>query len=112
MDTETMEITRTERLDLDPVERGRTTAMMSADGNTLFVGVGGEAVIRVAIDSLETLGHWSLPGNVTGLALSEDGARLYAALGDHVAIVDAGTGDALSTFSFGRTESILHVATP
>ncbi|HWL90204.1 MAG TPA: hypothetical protein VNP90_02460 [Actinomycetota bacterium] len=112
MDTETMEITRTERLDLDPAERGRTTAMMSADGNTLFVGVGGEAINRVAIDSLQTLGPWPLPGNVTGLALSEDGARLYAALGDHVAIVDAGTGDPLSTFSFGRTESILHVATP
>lgn len=112
MDTETMEITRTQRVTLDPVEHGRTTAMMSADGNTLYVGVGGESIARIDIDTLETLGRWPLPGNVTGLALSEDGARLYAALGDNVAIVDTGTGDALATFSFGRTESILHVATP
>ena len=49
---------------------------------------------------------------MTGLALSEDGLRLYAALGEHVAIVDTGTGAALETLSFGRTESILHVATP
>lgn len=112
MDTESMEITRSARITLDPVEYGRTTAMLSADGNTLFVGVGGESITRVDVDSLETLGRWPLPGNVTGLALSEDGARLYAALGDHIAIVDTSTGDALGTFSFGRTESILHVATP
>jgi hypothetical protein len=48
---------------------------------------------------------------VTGLALSDDGARLYAALGDSLAVVDTGTGDA-TTLSFGRIESILHVATP
>jgi hypothetical protein len=86
--------------------------MLSADGNTLFVGVGGESITRVDIDTLQTIGDWSLPGNVTGLALSADGARLYAALGDHVAIVDTGTGDALATLSFGPTDSILHVATP
>jgi hypothetical protein len=112
MDTETMEINRTQRVRLDPLEHGRTTAMLSADGNTLYVGVGGETVTRVDADSLDVLGRWPLPGNVTGLALSEDGARLYAALGEEVAIVDTRTGDALATFSFGRTESILHVATP
>jgi hypothetical protein len=112
MDTETMEITRTGRIGLAPNEHGRTTAMLSADGNTLFVGVGGESITRVDIDTFQTIGDWSLPGNVTGLALSADGARLYAALGDHVAIVDTGTGDALATLSFGPTDSILHVATP
>jgi DNA-binding beta-propeller fold protein YncE len=86
--------------------------MMSADGNTLYVGVGGSAVSRIDIQTLEVLGRWRLPGDVTGLALSDDGARLYAALGDDVAIVDTGTGDALATLSFGRVESILHVATP
>ena len=112
MDTNSMEITRSGRIDLGPLENGRTTARMSADGNTLFVGSGGSAVSRIDIDTLEMLGRWPLPGDVRGLALSEDGARLYAALGDSVAVVDTGTGDALTTLSFERVESILHVATP
>ncbi len=112
MDTRSLEITETRRIDLPPLERGRTSAILSADGNTLYVGAGGSAITRIDIDSLEILEPWPVSGNVTGLALSEDGARLYAALGEDVAVVNARTGDALSTFSFGRTESILHVATP
>jgi hypothetical protein len=111
MDTETMEIVRTGRVELGALEKGRTSAMLSADGNTLYVGVGAESITRIDIDSLEVLGRWPLPGKVTGLAMSEDGARLYAALGEHVAIVDTGTGAPLGTLSFGPTESILHVAT-
>jgi len=112
MDTRSMEITRSERIDLGSFEHGRTSARMSADGNTMYVGVGGSAVSRIDIDTLEVLERWPLPGDVTGLAMSDDGARLYAALGDGVAIVDTGTGDALTTLSFGGVESILHVATP
>ena len=112
MDTRSLEITETRSIDLPPLERGRTSAILSADGNTLYVGSGGASITRVDIDSLEVLEPWPVSGNVTGLALSEDGARLYAALGEDVAVVDARTGDALSTFSFGPTESILHVATP
>jgi hypothetical protein len=112
MDTESMEITRTARVKLGAVEKSRTSARLSADGNTLYVGVGGASITRIDIDSLEVLGHWPLPGKVTGLALSEDGDRLYAALGEQVAIVDTDTGAALGTLSFGRTQSILHVATP
>ena len=111
MDTDSMEITRSERLDLAPLERGRTTARMSADGHTLYVGVGGSAVSRIDVDTFEVLGNWTLPGDVSGLAVSDDGARLYAALGDRVAIVDTGTGHTLETLSFGSVESILHVAT-
>jgi DNA-binding beta-propeller fold protein YncE len=112
MDTETLAITQTERVELGRLEHGRTSAMLSADGNTLYVGVGGSSVSRIDVATLEVLGRWPLPGDVTGLALSEDGARLYAALGDSVAIVDSGTGDALATLPFGQVESILHVATP
>ena len=112
MDTRSLEITEARSIDLPPLERGRTSAILSADGNTLFVGAGGASITRIDIGSLGILEPWPVSGDVTGLALSEDGARLYAALGDHIAIVDASTGDALGTFSFGRTESILHVATP
>jgi hypothetical protein len=112
MDTETLAITQSERVELGRLEHGRTSAMLSADGNTLFVGVGASSVSRIDVATLEVLGRWPLPGDVTGLALSEDGARLYAALGDSVAIVDTGTGDAMATLPFGQVESILHVASP
>jgi DNA-binding beta-propeller fold protein YncE len=112
MDTMTLEITRTERIDLTPLGPGRTSAILSEDGNTLYVGLGGSSVSRVDAATLDVLGDWPLPGHVTGLALSEDGARLYAALGDSLAVVDTGTGDAQATLAFGQVESILHVATP
>ena len=112
MNTKSLRITRSERIEVGPLERGRTSARMSADGKTLYLGIGGSAVSRIDVETLEVLGRWPLPGDVTGLALSDDGARLYAALGDDVAIVDTGTGDALATLSFGRVDSILHVATP
>ena len=111
LNTRSLKITRSERIDLGPLEHGRTSARMSADGSTLYVGVGGSAVSRIDVETFELLGRWPLPGDVTGLALSDDGARLYAALGDSLAVVDTGTGDA-TTLSFGRIESILHVATP
>jgi hypothetical protein len=112
MDTRTLEIIRTKPIDLRALENGRTSAILSADGTILYVGVGGSSVSRVDVATLDVLEDWPLPGDVTGLALSEDGARLYAAIGDSVAIVDTGTGDASATRSFGPVESILHVATP
>jgi DNA-binding beta-propeller fold protein YncE len=111
MNTRSLKITRSERIDVGPLEHGRTSARMSADGSTLYVGVGGSAVSRIDVETFELLGRWPLPGDVTGLALSDDGARLYAALGNSLAVVDTGTGDA-TTLSLGRIESILHVATP
>ena len=112
MDTRTLEITRSERIDLGPLEQGRTSARMSADGSTLFVGDGGPSLARIDTETLRMAGRWPLPGAVSGLALSEDGARLYAALGGRVTLVDTDTGDATATLSFGGIESILHVATP
>jgi DNA-binding beta-propeller fold protein YncE len=112
MDTRRLEIVRTKRVDLRPPENGRTSAILSADGNILYVGLGGSSVSRIDVTTLDVLEGWPLPGDVLGLALSEDGARLYAAIGDGVAIVDTATGDASATLSFGHVESILHVATP
>lgn len=112
MNTGSLKITRSEAIDLGTLEHGRTSARMSADGKTLFVGVGGSSLALVDTGTLDVLGRWTLPGEVTGLAVSEDGARLYAALGGSVAIVDTGTGDPTGTLSFGQVESILHVATP
>ena len=112
MNTRSLKITRSEQVDLGPLGEGRTSARMSADGRTLFVGDGGSSLARIDVHTLEVIGRWQLPGAVTGLAMSEDGARLYAALGGPVAVVDIGTGDASATLPFGHVESVLHVATP
>jgi hypothetical protein len=112
MNTRTLKITRSQQVDLGPLEQGRTSARMSADGRTLFVGDGGSSLARIDVRTLEVIGRWQMPGAVTGLAMSEDGARLYAALGGPVAIVDTGTGNATTTLPLGHVESVLYVATP
>jgi sugar lactone lactonase YvrE len=112
MNTETLEITRSERIDLGPLEGGRTSARMSADGSTLFVGDGGPSVARIDTGTLRMTGRWPLPDAVSGLAMSEDGARLYAALGGRVTVVHTDTGDATTTLAFDGIDSILHVTTP
>jgi DNA-binding beta-propeller fold protein YncE len=112
MNTKTLKITRSARIEIGPLEGGRTSARMSADGLTLFVGDGGSSIVRIDVGTLEVVGRWQLPGAVTGLAMSRDGARLYAALEGSVAVVDTGTGNASATLPFGHVESILHVATP
>jgi hypothetical protein len=112
LNTRTMAIMRTERVDLGELHRGRTTALMSEDGSILHVGTGGASVVRIDARTLDVLGRWELPGDLTAMALSPDGARLYAAAGDRVAVVDAATGEPLSTLPFGPIASILHVATP
>ena len=112
MNTTTLEITRSEPIDLGPLEGGSTSARMSADGSTLFVGDGGSSLARIDTGTLQISGRWPLPDDVSGLALSDDGARLYAALGGRVAVVDTDTGDATTTLAFGGVESILHVTTP
>jgi hypothetical protein len=112
MNSKTLEITRAERIDLGPLEGGRTSARMSADGRTLFVGDGGSSLARIDTGTLQMTGRWPLLDDVSGLALSEDGARLYAALGGRVTVVDTDTGDATTTLAFGGIESILHVTTP
>jgi hypothetical protein len=112
MNTRSLKITRSEPIDLGSLEQGRTSARMSADGKTLFVGVGGSSLALVDTGTLEVAGRWPVPEDVTGLALSRDGARLYAALGGSVAVVDTDTGDATGTLAFGQVETILHVSTP
>jgi acetyl-CoA carboxylase alpha subunit len=86
---------------------------MSADGDTLFVGSArdGAAVYAVDVETLEIRERWPMTSTVTGLGLSGDGLRLYAAVDDRVAIVDTATGRAFAALSFEGVDSILHVAT-
>lgn len=72
----------------------RTAAQMSADGETLFVATAGDRSIVSAVDAswFGTVGRWELDDPVSSIGLSADGSRLYAALGNRVAVLDPDSG--------------------
>ena len=113
MNTKTLKISSTAHLDLTGTGGDRTSAVTSLDGERLFIGsaMDGSAVYEVDTTTMRIVGRWTMPATVSGLALSGDGTRLYAALDDRVAILDATTGEELTTLGFGGA-SILHVSTP
>jgi hypothetical protein len=113
MNTNTLRIHRTAHLDLSGAGGERTAAVTSIDGERLFIGsaMDGSAVYEVDTASMRIVARWTMPATVSGLALSGDGARLYAALDDRVAILDSTTGEELTSLGFGGA-SILHVASP
>ncbi|MGZ5298651.1 MAG: YncE family protein [Actinomycetota bacterium] len=113
MNTRTLEIERTGRVPLSALGGVRTSAQVSADGRTLYVGSldDGAAVLAIDTASLEVAHRWPMHGDVSGLGLSADGQRLYVALEDGVAVLDAATGQELTAVPFQGIESILHVGT-
>jgi hypothetical protein len=94
MDTETQVILRLETIDFGHSVVAETSAQLSADGATLFVGVGGERSDLYEIDTttFDVRHRWPVSGDLSGLGLSADGLRVYLALGDHLAVVDPTTG--------------------
>jgi hypothetical protein len=113
MNTRTLRIRGTVHLDLTGSGGERTSAVTNMDGTRLFVGsaMDGAAVYEIETATMEVVDRWSMPSDVGGLALSGDGARLYAALDDRIAVLDATTGEELTTLGFGGA-SILQVSTP
>lgn len=113
MNTRTLRVRDTVHLDLTGSGGRRTSAVTSADGSRLFVGsaMDGAAVYEIDAATMRIVDRWSMPSDVGALALSADGARLYAALEDRIAVLDAATGEQLTSLGFGGA-SILHVATP
>lgn len=111
MDTETLEILRTEEIDLRATAVTDTSAKLSADDGTLFVGTGGSDSVLYAIDTttLQVAHLWPLSGDLSGLGLSLDGVRLYVALGDHLAVLDPVTGEELGAVSFTGPGPIVKV---
>ena len=91
MNTRTLGIERTGRVDLSALGGVRTSAQVSADGRTLFVGSLGDGAAVYAIDtsSMQIVHRWPMSGDVSGLGLSVDGLRLYVALPDGVTVLDA-----------------------
>ncbi len=113
MNTHSLAIERTGRVDLSALGGVRTSAQVSADGRTLYIGslADGAAVFAIDTTSLDVVSRWPVQGDVSGLGLSVDGLRLYVALQDGVAVLDAVTGEELTSVPFQGIESILHVGT-
>ncbi|MGZ8603767.1 MAG: hypothetical protein ACXWX9_03295 [Actinomycetota bacterium] len=94
MDTESLRV-RAGSVDLGGRGNEWTSALVSADGETLYVataGAEGSTISSVAIRTFEIRDRWSVDGHVTGLGLSSDGERLFAATRDGLAIFDVATG--------------------
>jgi DNA-binding beta-propeller fold protein YncE len=100
MDTESLDTSGPFHVDL-PAPGVRTTATVSADGSTLFVGTAGGdgAVTAVDTSSFDVSRTWSTGGGVSGLGLSLDGARLYVALTDRLEVLNAASGRDLGDVS-------------
>lgn len=94
MHTESLQV-RSATIDLGLDGRiDHTAAQMSADGETLFVATAGERSIVTALDarSFRVVDRWELDDPVSSIGLSSDGSRLYAAIGDRVAVLDPDSG--------------------
>lgn len=113
MDTRSLEILRTEEVQLGSLGGVRTSARVSADGETLFVGSAADGSALYAIDTatLDVVHRWPMRGVVSGLGLSGDGLRLYVGLDDRVAVLDPATGEELAAVEFFGAESIVQVGT-
>ena len=112
MNTRSLEIVRTHRVDLTADGEGaHTSAAVSADGGTMFVGSagGGAAIHAFATDTFEPTARWSMPSVVHDVARSADGERLYAVLDDAIALVDPGDGSTLDRVAIGGVDRILAI---
>jgi len=114
MDTETLELSPPHPVAL-LAAGDRTTATISADGGTLFVGTagGGGDVVAMDTGTLGVVHRWPTGGAVSGLGLSLDGARLYVAQAGRLEVLSAANGRALddvSVASPGPIEGVSAIA--
>jgi DNA-binding beta-propeller fold protein YncE len=111
MNTRTLKIVRTERIDLGSGAGTQTAVVASPDGSTLYVAsaADGSGVYTIDTKSLGVTGRWTMAGQVFDLRLSIDGARLYAAGEDQLSVLDASNGTLLNSVAARGVESILSV---
>jgi len=90
----------------------RTTAQMSADGRTLFVataGPEGSTVSAVDVGTFEVVDRWNVDGRISSLGLSADGARLYAATGAGLIVLDAASGAEVGAVAVDAPDTVTQV---
>jgi hypothetical protein len=88
------------KLDLSMLHGDRTAAVVSADGETLYVA-SGSAVVAIDTTTFAVRDTWEVPFALTDLGLSADGGRLYVSSASGVSVLDASSGDDLGEISVG-----------
>ena len=112
MDTDTLETHVETHVAFGDVSARDAAAQVSADGSTLYVVAGGGAgsvLLEVDTGSFDVLGRSALAGQISGLGLSADGQRLYAANAEDLSILDPTSGVALAEVPLGATGAVLRV---
>jgi hypothetical protein len=98
----------TVQVDFGSLAGSSTSAAVSPDGRTLFVGRGSSIM---AIDTGTLVPRQTLPtsGPVSSLGLSTDGLLLYVAMTNEVEVLDASTGRAVRMIPAPGVRAIDHV---
>ena len=107
MSTRRLRATDARPVDLDLAADGATSAEVGPDG-ALYVARGSD-VVAVDPDTYAVQRRWHLGGQLTGFAFSPDGARLYAAEGGEIELLDATSGESLGTTAAPGAVGILSV---
>jgi len=93
----------------DPVAGAtRTSAAVSADGTTLFVGAG-RSIVEIDTGSFAVTKRITTDGDVTGIGLSSKGDRIYAAVGGELEVFDRSTGSRLGAVPVPTPSPVLQV---
>lgn len=109
LDTSSLEILDTAPIGARIPDAGRTTATVSSDGSTLFVG-GGRTLLAIDTSTFGVSRRLTVPGDVFGLGLSGDGTELYVALGQGLEVLDPATGSELGVVPVTSPAPILQVS--
>jgi len=98
MNTESLEVVRTSRIDLGEAG-GRASVSVSPNGATLFASAGVEGGTVSAIDthSMRLTHRWPAPGPISGLGVALDGTALFAAVGGGIEVLDLETGESMAS---------------
>jgi len=90
----------------------RPSALVSPNGRTLFVGgINGWGLVAIDASTLRLTERLITDDVVWGLGSSVDGQRLYAALLNRLAVLDARTGAEIGSVPFAGADSIVGVLT-
>ena len=100
------------------VMRTETVAFGAPDDQTfaaateprLYVA-GGNEIVVLDTTSLEVVGRWGLDSEITGLSLSDDGARLLASTSDALTTIDADDGRVIDEVPTADAHGVAHVET-
>lgn len=93
IDTEELEVIRTRSINLDS---GGVTHAAHDSGSTLYLARG-RRVAEVDASTLTERRSWSMSEGIKGVQVTSDTKKLYVALRDRIAIIDAVTGERLDT---------------